>query len=525
MAVPPPEMMAGQYRLAFSHRAGHQAGAKQDGRGEEDKMKQKRVRRSKVVVVSLLLTLFLVNGMAASGAGKSAAQAAGTGVELTVYNQDLALVKEHRLLELNDGLNEVHFSDVAARIDPTSVHFHSLTDPEGTAVWEQNFEYDVVGSERLLEKYVDQDIRLVTEDGTVYDGTLLSGAGDIILQRQDGGVTVVQRGRVQEFSFPELPEGLITRPTLVWLLETETAGEHEAEVTYMTRGINWSANYVVLLAQDDESLDLDGWVTLDNRSGATYRDAKLKLIAGDIHRAPEPDAAKGMVIYEAMARAEIAPPVEEREFFEYPLYEVHRRVTVKDKQTKQIEFVTATGVAVEKFFVYDGARGVRFWGWLNTDQGYGAQAGSKKVRVMLEFKTGEDGVDAELPRGTVRVYKEDVDDAHLLVGEDTIDHTPKDEQVRLYVGDAFDIVGERTQTDFKMPGARTMEESYHITLRNHKDEDVEVRVVEHMFRWSEWQIIAESAEHDKLDAQQVEWRMTVPADGEAEVTYTVRYRW
>jgi len=482
------------------------------------------MRRNKIVV-SLLLTLLLVGGTVAGSAAQPAAQAAGTGVELTVYNQDLALVKERRMLELDEGLNEVHFSDVAAQIDPTSVHFRSLTDPEGTVVWEQNFEYDLVGSERLLEKYVDQGIRLVTEDGTVYEGTLLSGARDIILQREDGGVTVVQRDRVQEFSFPELPEGLITRPTLVWLLEAETAGEHETEVTYMTSGINWSANYVVLLAQDEESLDLDGWVTLDNRSGATYKDAKLKLIAGDIHRVPRVEVVKEALMYEAMPRAVPTPPVEEREFFEYHLYEVQRPVTIKDKQTKQIEFVAASGVPVEKFFVYDGARGLRFWGYPQTDPSYGAQTGNTKVQVMLEFKTGEDGVDAELPRGTVRVYKEDVDGAHLLIGEDTIDHTPKDEQVRLYVGDAFDIVGERVQTDFKKLGDRALEESYRITLRNHKDEDVEVRVAEHMFRWSEWEIVVESDEHEKLDAQTVEWRVTVPADGEAEVTYTVRYRW
>jgi len=488
-------------------------------------MEGKKMRRNRIIVTGLLLALLLAGSIMASNIAQPAARAAEGGIELAVYNQNLALVKERRTLQLDEGLNEIRFSDVAAQIDPTSVHFRSLTDPEGTVVWEQNFEYDLVGSERLLEKYVDQDIRLVTEDGTVYEGTLLSGTGDIILQGEDGGVTVVQRDRVQEFSFPELPEGLITRPTLVWLLETETAGEHEAEVTYMTSGINWSANYVVLLAQDEESLDLDGWVTLDNRSGATYRDAKLKLIAGEIHRAPRPEVVKEMMMYEAAPRAVPTPPVEEREFFEYHLYEVQRPVTIKDRQTKQIEFVTASGVPVEKFFVYDGARGVRFWGYPNTDPSYGAQAGNTKVQVMLQFKTGEEGVNAELPRGTVRVYKEDVDGTHLLIGEDTIDHTPKDEQVRLYVGDAFDIVGERVQTDFKKLGDRVLEESYRITLRNHKEEDVEVRVVEHMFRWSEWEIVAESAEHEKLDAQTVEWRVTVPADGEEEVTYTVRYRW
>jgi len=480
--------------------------------------------KNRLVTSGLLLALLLM-GVGGAGSGLPAVTAEGGGVELTVYNQNLALVKEHRTLDLSEGVNEVRFSDVAAQIDPTSVHFESVTDPEGTAVWEQNFEYDVVGSSRLLEKYLDQEIQLLTEDGTLYEGTLLSGSGDIILRRDDGGVTVVQRARVQEFSFPELPEGLITKPTLVWLLQALTAGEHQAEVTYMTSGINWSANYVVLLGPDDDSLDLDGWVTLNNQSGAAYTGAKLKLIAGDIHRAPEPQRADEYMMFQAVAELEAGPPVEEREFFEYHLYEVQRPVTVKDRQTKQIEFVKATSVPAEKFFVYDGARGLGFWGYPNTDQGYGAQVGSQKVQVMLEFNTGEDGVDAELPRGDVRVLKEDVDGAHLLVGEDSIDHTPKNEQVRLYVGDAFDIVGERTQIDIKKPGPRTIEESFRITLRNHKDEDVEVRVVEHLYRWSEWKFLAESAEHSKLDAQTVEWRLPVEADGEVEMTYTVRYNW
>jgi hypothetical protein len=483
------------------------------------------MRKSGLIVSSVLLALLLASGSVSGQGALPAVSAAGTGMELTVYNQNLALVKEHRALELAEGVNEVRFGDVAAQIDPTSVHFRSATDPEGTVVWEQNFEYDVVGSERLLEKYVDQDIRLVTEDGTLYQGKLLSGSGDIILQGDDGGVTVVQRDRVQEFGFPALPEGLITRPTLVWLLEAQKAGKHDAEVTYMTNGINWSANYVVLLAADEETLDLDGWVTLDNRSGATYRDAKLKLVAGDINRVTQPAVSADYMKMEMLSREGMAPYVESREFFEYHLYEVQRPVTIKDQQTKQIEFVGATDVPAEKFFVYDGASGVEFWGWLNEDQSYGAQSGSQKVQVLLEFSTGEEGVDAELPRGTVRVYKEDVDGAPLLIGEDSIDHTPKDEQVRLTVGDAFDIVGERTQTGFGKPGPRVIEETYSIKLRNHKAEDVEVRVVEHMFRWSEWELIRATLDYLKLDAQTVEFRVPVEADGEAQVDYTVRYSW
>ena len=451
-------------------------------------------------------------------------QAQGEGVELTVYNQNLALVKDRRTLELQEGINEVAFTGVAARIDPTSVHFRSLTDPQGTTVLEQNYEYDIVGTQKLLQKYLGEEIWLVTEDGTQYSGTLLSGSGDIILQRSDGQVTVVKLEGVREFNFPELPEGLITKPTLAWLLEAAHGGTHETELTYLTEGVNWEADYIVVLAQDDASLDLDGWVTLDNQSGATYKDARLKLVAGDIHRvvkerrvAPREELAE--------VKAVAVPQVEERPFFEYHLYEVQRPVTVRDNQTKQIEFVSGTNVPAEKFFIYDGAGG-GYWGWGPiTDPGYGT-ASNPKVRVMLEFHNEKEaGLGIPLPKGKVRVYKEDTDGGSEFIGEDLIDHTPKDEPVRLYLGDAFDIVGERKQTNFRKLGDRAIEESYEITLRNHKEEAVEVRVVEHMFRWSEWEITEESAEHTKLDAQTVEWRLQGPANGGAKVSYTVRYTW
>jgi len=470
----------------------------------------------------------LVVGAVAVGAAPRPAPAVARseGVELAVYNQDLALVKDRRSLELSQGVNEVRFADVAALIDPTSVHFRSLTDPTGTVVLEQNYEYDIVGSARLLRKYVDQPISLVTEDGQEYTGTLLSGDNDVILQAADGQVTVVKLDRIKEFTFPALPEGLITRPTLVWQVESARSGSQEVEVTYLTGGINWEASYTVVLADDEKSLDLNGWVSLDNRSGTSYRDARLKLIAGDIHRAPTEGGVRAEKSYQAPTEMP-APQVEERPFFEYHLYEVQRPVTVRDQQTKQIEFVTATGVPAQKFFVYDGSQ-IKFWGYSQPiqDAAYGTIS-NKKVMVMLEFKNGEEeGLGIPLPRGTLRIFKKDVDGSTLLIGEDAIDHTPKEERVRLYVGDAFDIVGERVQTNFKVDYDEDwMEESYQITLRNHKAEEVEVRVVEHMFRWSEWKILENSQDYEKLDAQTIEFRVPVKADGEATVTYTVRYEW
>ncbi|MFC2023861.1 DUF4139 domain-containing protein [Chloroflexota bacterium] len=460
------------------------------------------------------------------GMGPLPADAQSGGIELAVYNQNMALVKDRRSLELSRGLNDVRFSDVAALIDPTSVHFLSLTDPEGTVVLEQNYEYDVVGSAKLLSKYVDQVITVQTDDGQEYTGTLLSGANDVILQTEDGQVVVIRLERIKQFNFPELPEGLITRPTLVWQIETPGDGSQDVEVTYITNGINWAANYTLVLAEDDASLDLNGWVTLDNRSGATYRDAKLKLIAGDLHRVPTVDyvVEKEDRVY---AAAEAGPAVEEREFFEYHLYEVQRPVTVKEQQTKQIQFVTASDVPSDKFFVYDGSQ-MRLGGYYRPvdDPSYGT-ASSKKVMVMIEFSNNEDaGLGIPLPKGTVRVYQKDVDGSTLLVGEDAIDHTPKDEEVRLYVGDAFDIVGERVQTDFRVDyDDEWLEESYEIRVRNHKGEDVEVRVVEHMFRWSEWTLIDQSHEHTKMDSKTIEFRVPVEADGETVVTYTVLYEW
>lgn len=456
------------------------------------------------------------------------AQARGAGVELTVYNQNFALVKDKRSLTLEKGTNTISFTDVAAQIDPTSVLFHSLTDPEGTRVLEQDYEYDIASSAKLLGKYIDQKVSLVTEDGTKYEGTLLSGAGDIIIQDEAGAVTLVKLASVKEFNFPELPTGLITKPTLLWLLESAEGGQQDAEVTYLTNGLNWHAEYVASLAPDNESMDFKAWVTLDNRSGATYEEAKLKLMAGDVRRVQRAEVIfdKRMVA-EAEAAPAPAPQFAEEAVFEYHRYTLERPATIKDNQSKQIELVSAAEVPVEKFFVYDGAqmRGIYYGAGPMTQQGYGV-TGNQKVFIMLEFENGEEqNLGIPLPQGTVRVYQSDPQGGADFVGEDTIDHTAKDESVRLYIGNAFDLVGERKQTHFRKIGQRALEETFEITLRNHKEEEVEIRVVEHLFRWSNWEILEASHDYEKLDASTIEFRVEVPADGEAEVTYTVRYEW
>ncbi len=487
-------------------------------------------RISLFAALAALLLLVSVSLPSASNALPSA-QAEDKTVQLTVYNQNLALVSETRSVPLKTGLNQVLYRDVAAQIDPTSVSFRSLTDPNGTMVLEQNFEYDLVGSAKLLQKYIDQVIVVQTQDSQTYTGTLLSAAGNIILQSENGAVTMLSQEQIRNIDFPALPDGLLTRPSLVWLVDAEQAGAHDTAVTYLTNGLSWQADYVLLLNEDSTAFDLNGWVTLDNRSGASYVDAMLKLVAGDINVVSEPKAARDiMVMAEAMAAP--APSVEQREFFEYHLYQVTRPVTVKDNQTKQIEFVTAQDVPAVKFYVYNGAAGYTGYGWgPATDSSYGAQTGNTNVTVMIEFRTDEaSNLETQLPAGRVRLYQNDVDGSALLVGEDRISHTPKNETVRLLVGNAFDIKGERVQTSYKPLGDSGAQESFRITLRNHKDEPVEVRVVENLYRWTEWEMLSETlngkpVEHNQLSSQQAEWRVSIPANGEAVLEYTVQYRW
>lgn len=446
------------------------------------------------------------------------------GVDVTVYNSNIALVKESRRFDMDAGINQVDVTDVPSAIIPETVYFRSLTDPDAV-VLEQNYEYDIVGSRKLLEKYIDLPIEVVTQDGTIYEGTLLSGANDVILQDEGGGVQIIKVDQIRQYSFPALPDGLITRPTLVWMVDATEAGEHDAEIAYLTHGLNWKADYVLVLADDSKSMDLNGWVTLENHSGATYEDARLKLVAGDINRVP---VGKGggfeMAMMEdaVMARAP-EPQTVQREFFEYHLYEITRPVTIKDNQNKQVEFITSPDAPAEKVFVYNGSmpyypRGPIF------DPGYGI-TGNTKVDVQLTFNTGEEGVDAQLPLGTVRMYQADVDGSPLLIGEDSIDHTAKGEDVTLTIGEAFDLVGERKQTDFQQIGEKVVEETYEIELRNQKEsEDVEIRVVEHLSRGTDWEITSASPEgFEKTNSNTIEWLVPVPAKGKATIRYTVRY--
>lgn len=454
------------------------------------------------------------------------------GVALTIYNQNFGVVRERRDVDVTEKVGMIRFTDVASQIDGTSVHFKSLTDP-GATVLEQNYEYDLVSADKLLDKYIDKQIAVLTKDGSRYAGKLLSFDGNQLVIRQEGEkseIVMVQRGdNVKDIQFGALPEGLITKPTLVWKLATEKVGQQLIEVAYQTAGIGWQADYNAVLNPNDTKLDLGGWVTINNQSGATYKDAKLKLIAGDVRRV-QPTALPGVYALRKMAVNEMAGAAgfEEKSFFEYHLYTLGRPATVAQNQTKQIELLKAGDVPVKKIFLYDGAPQYRFYGGLNNDANYGSEDSNKKINVVIEVKNSrENNMGMALPRGKVRLYKRDEADGSLeFIGEDQIDHTPKDETVKLHIGDAFDIVGERKRTDFKVDtGRHVMTESFEIRVRNHKTEPVEVLVKETLYRWNNWEIVESNQKWTKYDSNTIHFPVKVDKDGETVVTYTVKYTW
>ena len=451
-------------------------------------------------------------------------------VEVTVYNQNLGLVKDVRAFALKKGVNEVKLDDVAAQIDPTSVHFKSLSAPDGVSVLEQNFEYDLVNPQQLLQKYLGKEIELERYDALsdkkeVLKGTLLSTQGGRVLRGDDGKIYVDPPGNP---ILPQLPEGLETKPALLWRLDSRKTGSQDCEISYLTQGLSWSADYVLVADANDRAMDLNAWVTLNNSSGAAYKDAKLKLVAGDVHRAPRARPVYAEMKAMALNAAAPAPQFGEKAFFEYHLYTLNRPTTLRENETKQIELASAEKVPMEKTYTYQGALvgAGDFSDYTRSDPNYGL-AENKKVWVMLRFKNSKsNNLGIPLPAGRIRVYKADSDGSLQFIGEDSIDHTPKDEQVKVRMGDAFDIVGERKRTDFQVDTRRRrLEESFEIRLRNHKDQDVTVSVVEPLYRWSAWKITEASQKWTKKDAQTADFEVRVPKDGEAAVTYTVRYSW
>lgn len=428
------------------------------------------------------------------------------GVSLTVYNQNFAVVREKRDIRLDVGLNSVRFEDVASRIDPTSISFKSLTNPTSVTVREQNYQYDLLNPSSILNKSVGQTLRIrqPRPDGSVnvLEGVLLNppSNGGFAMRLADGRIVLNPAGEVEITS---MPEGLVARPSLLWLLDAELGGTHQTEVSYMANDITWKSDYVAVLDDDDKTLDLTGWVTLDNRSGATYANASLQLMAGDVRRvqtlAPESavDATLGM--------AKEKKGFEEQSFFEYHLYTLAGATTIRDNEQKQMTLLSASGIGTTRKLVFDGTR-------------------DAKVRIVQELVNSEKNrMGMPLPKGKVRLYKRDPAGHLQFVGEDLIDHTPKDETVKLFVGNAFDVVGERKHIDRKQVTDRVVEDIFVISIRNHKDAPVRVILLERF--WGDWQVLASSHTGNKTDAHTLEIPVTVPKDGAVKVRYTVRIKW
>jgi hypothetical protein len=434
-------------------------------------------------------------------------------VMVTIYNGNLGLVKDVREVTLPLGTHEAQFMDVAAQIDPTSVHLTSLSDPAGLAILEQNYEYDLLSSDKLLEKYLGKTVRLYQSDGTFNEARLLATAGPVF--EINGQIHLGYSGRMV---LPALPENLVARPTLVWLLRNRTAAAQKVEASYLTGGITWKADYVMVVNAADTTSDLTGWVTIDNKSGATYSSAALKLVAGDVNRARDGRREGRMLDLAAKAASarEASRDFAEEGFFEYHLYTLDGRTTLKDQQTKQLALLNAAGVPVTKHLMYYGAQDY----YRNA---YGMPISNQKVAVLLEIGNSKDNrLGVPLPKGKVRVYKADSAGSQQFIGEDWVDHTPAGERVKIKLGDAFDVVGERTQKDWRKLGPGLWEVEWEIALRNHKSQDQTVTVIEPVP--GDWQVLQSTHAYEKPEAHTLRFSLAVPKDGATKLVYRVRIR-
>jgi hypothetical protein len=437
-------------------------------------------------------------------------------ISITVYNQNFGLVREVReLSQLGAGKVELEFRDVAANIQPETVHIKSLGAAGGLSVLEQNYRYDLLTPQTLLEKYVGKRVRAYryheqTGKEDVVDADLLSNADSPVL-KINGEITFGYPGRL---AFPEVPDNLIAKPTLVWLVDS-AAPKQSVEVTYLTQNLNWSADYVLVVDDADKKGDLTGWVTLVNNSGASYKNAQLKLVAGDVNRVQAPTEDRPMA--GMMAKSARAEQFQEQGLFEYHLYELQRPTNVLQNEQKQVNLLSAAGIGVNKKLIFFGQE---YWFRGN----YGQVLSNQKVGVYLDIQNSEQNhLGMPLPKGTLRVYKADKSGAKQFVGEDAIDHTPRDEKLRVKMGDAFDVVGDRKQTEWHELGTCASESTWEIEIRNHKDTAVEVEDYEPV--GGDWTILSSSQASEKKDASTFTFTIKVAARGSTKVSYKVRVKW
>jgi len=438
-----------------------------------------------------------------------------TDLSVTVYNSNIALVRDVRQIQLQSGVFPLRFEDVAASINPATVHFRSLTDPAKLGVVEQNYEYDLLDPQKLLQKYVGREVTFEWQ-GMETKALLLSDNGGPVWQI---GNEVVTGLAVGSYRFPEMPDNLYSRPTLVWTLDNRGADAQKVEASYLTNNMNWSADYVLTVGRDEKSADLDGWVTLVNNSGATYHDAKLQLVAGEVHRTDQIMNNERDMVVKAMSAAAPQPQFAQEAFSEYHLYALGRRTSIQNNESKQISLLTGTNIPVEKYLAVEGQQPYYY----RNPQGIG-NAIPQPVKVFYRFKNDEkSGLGMPLPAGTVRVYQADSKGGAQFAGEDIINHTPKDETLRIYVGNAFDVMCERKQTDYKKLASDLYEMEYQITLRNHKDGPVTVEVREPV--GGDWEVVNSNYKWTKLDVSTIGFQIPMDKDGAATLDYRVRVKW
>lgn len=457
----------------------------------------------------------------ATGPDQSTSLNDQTDLNVTVYNSNIALVRDVRNLTLPGGVFRLKFMDIAATVNPATVHFRSLTDPEKLGVIEQNYEYDLLEPAKLLHKYVGKEVTLVRsyqESGTTkreeIKATLLSDNNGPVWKIGNDIVTGVY---AESYRFPEVPANLYDRPTLLMSLENSGPRKQQIEASYLANNLSWNSDYVLTVARDDKSADLDGWVTLVNNSGTAFHNARLQLVAGDLNRiqAPSPAAMNGAVLEMKAARAQ---QFAQENFSEYHLYTLGRRTSVEDKETKQISLLQGSAVPVEKVFIVNGNNY-----YYRNAQNPGSPI-KDPVMVYYKFRNDEkSGLGIPLPAGNLRVYQKDSRGGILFVGEDRIDHTPKDENVVVHIGNAFDVIAERKQTDYKRIDTHTWEMEFEITLRNHKDSPITVEVNEPI--GGNWEMLNSTYKYTKTAAFAAQFKVPVDKNGTSVLRYRIRATW
>lgn len=465
--------------------------------------------------------VFASRGTLADPASATSTEAERRALSVTVYNQDFGLVREVRALKLPTGLVSLEFQDVAATIQPETVHIRALggagTPPASLSVLEQNYRFDLLTPQTLMEKYVGRELKVYryhpsTGKEEAQPAKLLSYVDQNPVIELNGEVTFDYNGR---YAFPSVPGNLIARPTLSWLVKSATPNP-SVEVSYLARGLNWSADYVLVLNEKETQADLNGWVTLVNQSGTAYKDAELKLVAGDVQRV-EPQAERVMLKSRVSRDMAEEPAFKEEGLFEYHLYTLDRKTTVLSNEQKQVGLLEAKNFGLEKKLIF---RAESYW----FRSQVGQVAEKQKVGVFLDFQnTQKNGLGMPLPKGIIRVYRADKSGAQQFIGEDRIDHTPRDEKVRVRVGEAFDVLADRKQLVYRTLGNCSSESQWEIELRNHKDSPVDVEVLEPA--GGDWTVVTSSLPWERRDAQTFAFKPKVPARGSTKLTYTVRVRW